>query len=211
MTISGESCGRLVWELVDTSTGVVHRGQRELRATDFEVMVSPPPAAPHFDLFGVGARQVVADTVGWLVRGGRGSATKSVRLADGFWLVLRERRAPSQSALVLLTVKRDETRLSCMDWFKVDDGGTTAAQVEGTGSLQLEWAQDGDGFQELVSTTVVTDVSLRLRSARGPVGREPIWQVRILAGSAVRWPRSGDGIRLVPRLRPHRGRSAGTS
>lgn len=98
-----------------------------------------------------------------------------------------------------------------MERFRVDDGGTTASQAEGTGSLELEWAQDADGFQELVGTTAVTDVTLHLRSARGPAGPAPVWDVRMLAGSKVQWPSSADGVQLVPRLRPDRGRPTDTS
>lgn len=209
--VPGGSAGRLVWELMDTSTGEVRSGERELRLADFEVLVSPPPVPPHLNLLQVGPRRVIADSLSWLVRAGRGSATKRVQLADGFWLVLRELRTPSRSSLVLLSAKRDGARLSCVERFRVDDGGTTATQADGTGLLELEWAQDGDGFQELVSTAVVTDVTLRLRSARGPVGRAPVWHVRILAGSRVQWRSSADGVQLVPRLRPNRGRPADTS
>lgn len=171
--------------------------------------MSPPPVTPRFDLLGLGPRQIVADVVGWLVKAGRGSTTKGVRLADGFWLVLRELLTPSPPSLVSLTAKRDDVRLSCVEFFEMDDGATTATKVEEGGTLELEWVQNQDGFQEIRSTTFVTDVSLRLRSARGPLRREPIWRVRILAGSVVRWPQSAGGVRLVPRLRPNHDHGQG--
>lgn len=145
---------------------------------------------------------MVANALGWLVRGGRGSSTKQVRLADGFWLILRERRAPTQPALVLLTARSDRVPLSGGDWFRTEEGGATATQTEETGSLELEWKQDEDGFPELLCTAVVADIVWRLQPARGPLGRDPVWEVRLLAGSIIRWPSVVDGIRLVPRLRP---------
>lgn len=204
-----ESCGLLIWEWVDLVTGQVGTGRRELGIADFEVMVLPPPPTPQFDLLRVGPRRIVADTLGWLVRGGRGSSTKQVRLTDGFWLVLRERHAPTQPVLVLLTARRDRTPLSGGNWFRVEEGGATATQTEESGSLKLEWQQEeGGGFPELLRTTVVADVVLRLQPARGPIGRKPIWEVRLLAGSTIRWPTTADGIRLVPRLRPDTNRPA---
>ena len=190
------------------STDQVWSREREVRLADFEVVTLPPPPRPQIDLFWAGPRQVLADTAGWLVKGGRGSTTKSLRLSDGFWLVLRERRIESRPFSVLLTAQRDSERLVCVEWFQVGEGGTTASQTEDSGSLGLEWDHD-DGFQELVSTTVITDVALGLRAARGRVGRAPIWQLRILAGSTIRWPKSTDGVRLAPRLRPDRSRPAG--
>ena len=203
-----ESSGRLVWELVDLSTGQVSAGRRDLGVADFEVMMLPPPPAPQFHLLRLRPRRVVADTLGWLVRGGRGSSTKQVRLARGFWLVLRERRAPTPPSLVLLTARSDRTRLSGGDWFRVNEGGATATQREEHGSAELEWQQDENGFPELRRTTVVDDVVLRLQPARGPIGREPTWDVRLIADSTIQWPSTADGISLVPRLRPHTNRPA---
>lgn len=193
--------GQLRWELVDLPTGQVRRGQRSLTLADFEVIVLPPPPIPRFDPLRLGPRRIVADTLGWLVRGGRGSSTKQLRLSDGFWLVLREIRAPKRPAMVLLTARSEHVRLSGGDWFRVDEDGSTATQPEGSGRLGLEWAQDGEGFVELLCTTARTDVVLRLQPARGPIGRDPVREVRILAGSTIRWPRAADGVRLVPRLR----------
>lgn len=195
-------CGHVGWEAVNSSTGQVCSGQRGLSLTDFEVVVIPPPTTPDVSSFWTGPRTVVADTLQWLSSTGRGSATKSVRLGDGFWLVLRGLRSPTRASRVLLTGRRDRLRLTGDVWFQVDEGGATAAQVKDTGLLELEWEEDADGMQELVTTTTATDVILRLRSARGPLRREPSWQLRILAGSTIRWPRSADGARLVPRLRP---------
>lgn len=203
--IADEGRGRVVWEVLETSTGERRAGERDLRLTDFEVMVLPPPVTPRLDLLGLGPRQVVADALGWLVRAGRGSTTKGVRLGDGFWLVLHELRTPSPLTLVSLSAKRDGVRTTCVERFVMDDGAATATKVEGPGSLALGWAQNQDGFHEIESITFVTDVSLGLRSSRGPMRREPIWHVRVLAGSVVRWPQSDEGIRLVPRLRPDHG------
>lgn len=200
------SCGQLIWELKSLSTGQVRSREREVRLADFEVVTFPPPHQPDFDLFWAGPRQVLADGASWLMKGGRGSTTKSLRLSDGFWLVLRERRAPTRPFSVLLTARRDTERLMCVERFRIEEGGTTASQAEDTGSLGLEWGQDDNEFHELLSTTIITDVTLDLRTARGRVGRAPIWQVRILAGSMVQWPKSTDGVRLAPRLRPDRSR-----
>lgn len=201
---AGASYGLVKWTLVDFSTGRVGSGEKELLSTDFEVVVIPAPPRPRLDLRHSGPRRTAADAVGWLIRGGRGSTTKRFRLAHGFWLVLRERRTPSRSRLVLLTARRDAQRLSTADWFRVDEDGATASREDEAGSLRLEWAQDAEGFQELVSTTVTTDIDLDLRAARGPSGRTPLWQLRILAGSTIRWPPAADGVQLVPRLRPDR-------
>lgn len=201
--MTGPGSGRLVWEVLETSTGQVRGGHRDLRPTDFEVIVSPPPDPPRFDLLRLGPRQIAADAVGWLAKGGRGSTTKRVRLGDGFWLILRERQSPSRPSLLLLTAKRDGARTSCVEWFEIDGGATTANEVEGPGVLELEWASDQE-FQELASTSCVTDVSFHLRSAAGPLRRDPLWRVRLQAGSVVRWPQSAGGVRLVPRLRPDR-------
>lgn len=196
--------GWLAWELVDVGTGRVSIGRRELQLSDFEVMVFPPPVRPRLDLLRAGPRRVVLDGLSWLVKGGRGSTTKRVRVAEGFELVLRERRTPATSSLVLLSGERAEGRLRTLRWFRADESGTTAMSQEGSGSLELEWARDADDFLELASTTATTDVVLRLLPAQGPVGRDPVWLVRILAGSTIRWPRAVDGVRLVPRLRPNR-------
>jgi hypothetical protein len=197
-----EGFGRLAWEVLETATGQVRRGARDLRLVDFEVMVTPPPVTPRFDLLGRGPRRVAAEVVGWLVRAGRGSTTKAVRLGGGFWLVLRELLTPSPLSRVVLSARHDDVRLSCLEVFTVDEGATTATKVEEPGSLLLEWAPNQDGSTELLSTTFVTDVSLRLRAATGPRRREPVWRVKVLAGSVVRWPQSADGLRLAPRLRP---------
>lgn len=194
--------GLVSWELLNVSTGRTRAGQKELLTTDFEVVVYPPPPPPRFELSGSGVRQTVADAIGWLIKGGRGSTMKRVRLGDGFWLVLRERRSPVRAPLVLLSARRDVPRLVGMERFRVDEEGGSASQAEGGGRLGLRWAQDGEGFHELVSTTALTDVSMDLRTPRGPVGRAPVRQVRVSAGSVIRWPSAADGVRLVPRLRP---------
>lgn len=199
------SYGLVRWELVEVSTGRVRRGHKELLLTDFEVVVLPPPPPPRYGLLRSSPRQTIADAIGWLVRGGRGSTTKRARLEHGFWLVLRERRSPARTSLILLSARRDEQRLAGMEWFRVDEDGATASQVDASGALHLEWTQDGEGFEELASLATVTDVSLDLRTARGPSGRPPVWRVSVLAGSTIRWPRSADGVRLVPRLRPSLG------
>lgn len=204
------SSGRLAWELVDLSSGQVREGQREVRVSDLEVMVLPPPVRPRFDRLLVRPGRVVADSLGWLVKGGRGSSTKAVRLGHGFWLVLRERRSPSRSTVVFLTARCDDLRLSGGELFRVDEGGTTATRTDEPGMLGLEWDRDQEGFSELARMTAVTDVSLKLQAARGPIGRDPVWEVRILAGSSVRWPRAADGVRLAPRLRPDRQRPGST-
>ena len=204
-------CGFVRWELVEVSTGLTRAGEKQLLTTDFEVVVYPPPPPPRLELSWSGLRRTGADATGWLIRGGRGSTTKRVRLDRDSWLVLRERRSPVRAPLVLLSARRDAQRLVGTDRFRVDEDGTTASQVEGSGRLGLRWAQDGQGFHELVSTAAVTDVSLDLRTARGPLGRAPVWEVRVLAGSTIRWPSAADGVRLVPRLRPQRDRSSGLS
>lgn len=196
--------GRLAWELVEVASGRVRDGQRELRSSDFEVVVLPPPVRPHLGLLSDGLRQAALDSVSWLVKGGRGSTTKSVSLTDGFELVLRERRAPAAAVLVLLGARRSRGRLRTLRWFRVDENGTTATSQEGEGSLTLEWERDRDGFYELVSTTAATDVLLRLVPPQGPIDREPAWLLTILAGSTIRWPPAAAGVRLVPRLRPDR-------
>ena len=183
-------------------------GQTRLGPHDFEVVVLPPPRPPRRDLLRSAPCQTATDALGWLIRGGRGSTTKRARLAHGFWLVLRERRSPTRSTLVLLSATHEQQRLTGVGWFRVDEGGATARKEE-AGSLTLGWAQDPEGFEELVSTTAATDLALDLRTARGPTRRAPVWRVRILAGSEVRWPRAVDGVRLAPRLRPARERPAG--
>lgn len=202
------SCGQLKWDLTSFSIDQVWSREREVRLADVEVMTSPPPPQPQFDLFWAGPQQVMRDTASWLMKGGRGSTTKSLRLSDGFWLVLRERRTPSRPFSVLLTARRDTEHLMCVERFRIEEGNTTASQVDDSGSLGLEWGQGDDGFRELTSTTFITDVTLPLRSARGGLGRAPIWQLRILAGSTVQWPKSSEGVRLAPRLRPDRSRPA---
>lgn len=196
---------------MDVSRSRTRVGEKPLQVTDFEVVVYPPPPPPRFELSAAGVRQTVADAVGWLIRGGRGSTTTRVRLDHDFWLVLRQRRSPVRAPLVLLSATRDGQRLVGLERFRVDEDGSAASQVEGNGRLGLRWAQDGQGFHELVRTAALTDVSVQLRTARGPVGRAPVWEVRVLAGSTIRWPRAEDGVRLVPRLRPRRDRPTGRS
>ncbi len=182
----------------------MHTGQRKLLITDFEVVVYPPPPPPRLELFGSGPRQTPTEAIEWLVSGGRGSTTKQLRLDHGFWLVLRERRSPARARLILLSARREAERLFGMERFRVDEVGGSASQVEGSGRLGLRWAQDGEGFYELVSTAFDTDVSMDLRTVRGPIGRAPVWEIRVVAGSTIRWLRTADGVRLVPRLRPRR-------
>lgn len=189
--------GQVSWEAQAAVPGAtVHRGQREVNPADVEVLVRPPAPRPR-----LWPPSAVGETVSWLVTRGRSRTRKRLRLGAGFWLVLPEQPGPARPPGMALQAERDGERSFCWEWFEVGDDGATATKRQETGTLQLEWAANRDGHQEVVGTTFVTDVSLRLEGT-GPRSRDPIWRVRVLAGSVVRWPQAGEGIRLVPRLPP---------
>lgn len=191
--------GHIEWEIVEGATGqVVHRGRRDVKVTEIEVTINPPAPFPRL---GPNVLAMATGLVGWLVTRGGPRTAKRLRLGAGFWLVLPEQPRLERPLGVALQASRDGERTFCWEWFDLDEGGATASKLQETGSLQLQWTRNRQGHQELTQTTFLTDVSLRL-SDDDP--RHPTWRVRVLAGSVVGWPESGNGMHLVPRLRPDR-------
>ena len=203
MSAHAAATGRLAWEVTETATGtVVHQGQRDLGLADVEVMVRPVRPAPRLGQLRRHPRRSAADALSWLVYRGRPHTSKRVRLGAGFWLVLPEHSGPGRPSGTALQATREGQQTSGWEWFDLDESGATATKRQETGTLGLEWVVNRDGYQEVVSTVFVSDVSLRVMAATGSARREPVWRVRVLAGSAIRWPQAADGIRLVPHLRP---------
>lgn len=189
---------------------VVHRGQRDLGLADVEVMVRPARPAPRLGQLRRHPRRSAADALSWLAYRGRPHTSKRVRLGADFWLVLPEHPGPGRPSGTALQATREGHQTFGWEWFDLDESGATATKRQESGTPGMEWALNRDGYQEVVRTVFVSDVSLRGMAATGSARREPVWRVRVrvLAGSVIRWPQAADGIRLVPRLRPdHPGRA----
>lgn len=198
---AGGGTGHVGWEIVEVATGrVVDRGSREVKTTQIETMVNPPAPFPRVgpDVFAT-----AAGLFGWLVTRGGPRTVKRVRLGAGFWLVLPERPRLERPLGMALRAERDRERTFCWEWFDLEDGGATATKLQETGRLQLQWTRNRHGHQELTQVEFLTDVSLRLTGSDSDI-RHPRWRVRVLAGSVVPWPESGNGVQLVPHLRPGR-------
>lgn len=188
--------GHVEWEVVEVATGqVLHRGHREVRVTEIETMVNPPVPFPRV---GPNVFAMAAGLFGWLVTRGAPRTVKRLRLGAGFWLVLPERPGPERPRGMALQAERDGESTFCWEWFELEDSGATATKLQETGRLQLQWTRNRHGHQELTQVTFLTDVSLRLT---GSDVRHPTWRVRVLSGSAIPWPESGNGLQLVPHLR----------
>lgn len=191
--------GHVDWEVVEGATGqVLHRGHREVRATEVETMINLPVPFPRV---GLNVLAMAGGLLGWLVTRGGPRTVKRLRLGAGFWLVLPERPGPERPGGMALQAKRDGKGTHCWEWFDLDDSGVTATKLQETGTLRLQWTRNRHGHQELTQVSFLTDVSLRLT---GSDIRNPTWRVRVLSGSVVPWPESGNGLQLVPHLRPGR-------
>ena len=193
--------GQIEWEIVEVATGqVLHRGQREVKVSDVGVTVNPPAPFPRLR---PNVLAMATGLVGWLVTRGGPRTAKRLRLGAGFWLVLPERPQLERPIGLGMQAKRDGERTFCWEWFNLDEGGVTASKLQETGTLRLRWTRNRQAHQELTQITFLTDVSLRVaRDDDDP--RHPTWRVRVLAGSVVDWPESGDGMQLIPHLRPGR-------
>lgn len=190
--------GRVEWEIVEVPTGqVVDRGHREVKVTEVETTVTPPVPFPRL---GSGPREVAAGLFGWLLTRGAARTVKRLRLGADFWLVLPERPGPRRPPGIALQGRRDGERTFCWEWFELDDSGATATKLQETGTLQLQWTRNRHGQQELTQVTFLSDVSLRLTGDDSDI-RHPTWRVRVLSGSVMALPESGDGLQLVPHLR----------
>ena len=197
------SSGWIGWEATKTSTSdVLARGQRDVRPTDFEVLITPGAAKPQLNRLRLEPWQTASDLLSWVVWRGRPRSTKRLRLDGGYWLVLQQHPSPTLPLGMALQAERDGEETFCWEWFDTDSTGATAAKLQETGALTLELAPDANGNHEVVTTTFATDVSLRLQTAGDRDRFRPRSRVRILAGSVVRWPRADDGVKLLPRLRP---------
>ena len=200
------SSGWISWEATRTATGeILAHGERDVRPTDFEVMITPVRPAPHLSRLRLGARQIAGDLLSWVVWRGRARSTKRLRLDGRFWLVLQQHPGPTLPLGMALQATREGEDTFCWEWFDTDSTGTTASKLQETGTLTLELSPDSHGSHEVVTTTFASDVSLHLQ-AHGDRDRDsPRYRVRIRAGSVVHWPRADDGVRLLPRLRPGLG------
>ena len=165
-------------------------------------MITPARPTPRLSRLRLGPRQVAGDLLSWAVWRGRPRSTRRLRLGSGFWLVLQQHPGPTLPLGMALRAEREGEDTFCWEWFDTDRTGTTAIKLQETGALTLALAADADGNHEVTTTTFTTDVSLRLQTAGDRDRFNPRYRVRILAGSVVRWPRAGDGIKLLPRLRP---------
>ena len=193
--------GHLEWEIVEVATGqVVNRGRRDVRVTEIETRVNPPVPFPRV---GPNVLAMAGGLVGWLLTRGGPRTVKRLRLGAGFWLVLPEQPGPKRPRGMALQATRDGEGTFCWEWFELDKGGATATKIQETGTLQLQWTRNRQGHQELTQVEFVSDVSLRVAGRDSNV-RNPTWRVRVLAGSVVGLPESGNGIQLVPHLRPGR-------
>ena len=197
------SSGWISWKATKTPTGeILAHGQRDVRPNEFEVMITPARPKPQPSRLRLGPRQVAGDLLSWVVWRGRPRSTKRLRLGGGYWLVLQQHPGPTLPLGMALQAERDGEDTFCWEWFDTDNTGTTAAKLQETGALTLELAPDANGSHEVVTTTFVTDVSLRLQADSDRDRFTPRYRVRILAGSVVHWPRAGNGVKLLPRLRP---------
>ena len=203
---SSPSSGWISWEATRTATGeILARGERDIRPTDFEIMITAARPAPRLSRLRLGVRQVAGDLLSWVVRRGRARSTKRLRLDGRYWLVLQQHPGPTLPLGMALQATREGEDTFCWEWFDTDSTGTTATKLQEPGTLTLALSPDSHGSHEVVTTTFATDVSLRLQ-AHDDRGRDsPRYRVRIRAGSVVHWPHADDGVRLLPRLRPSLG------
>ncbi|SEQ28214.1 hypothetical protein [Microlunatus flavus] len=197
--------GWISWEATTPTGEVLAHGERVVRPTEFEVMITQARPVPRLSRLRLGPKEVAGDLLSWVVWRGRARSTRRLRLDDGFWLVLQQHPGPTLPLGMALQATRDGEDTFCWEWFDTDGTPTTATKLKEAGALTLELEPDAHGNHEVVSTTFATDVSLRLRADGGRDRSGPRYRVRVLAGSVVRWPRADDGVRLVPRLRPTPG------
>lgn len=158
--------GSIAWIATEGTSGeVVSEGHRTYRAADVEL--SEPRSGKK---------------VGLMYR-------KKVRLDDVFSFEMVETPSGGPNDMKgfgLTSAQKGEVRF-CWEWFDVVAPGRAKKLQEG-GELAIEVAPARLGW-EVVKTEFLTDISIRLFNMGLPFDLEkPLWRVRILKGSTMRWP-----------------------
>ncbi len=155
--------GSLSWTIRDTPTNQVLEERRTpLRAKDFKIIE---------------------------VRGqGETYYNKCLALNELFVFSIAEHPTPAEHPATGfgLVAKRTDQVTFCWEWFIHKDVGRVA-KLQESGELGIRYSYSVSGW-EVVETTFLTDVDLRVHESGQSVGDEPRWRVTIHQGSTIRWP-----------------------